>query len=145
MKIALGSDHAGFEMKEAIKKHLIEKGYEVIDEGTHSADPADYPIYGAAAAKDVASGKAEYGVVVCGNGEGICMTANKIKGVRCGIAYSDSTAEDIRAHNNANMVAFGGRTMAIPDALRRIDVFLSTGFLGGRHERRVNEIKDLEK
>jgi ribose 5-phosphate isomerase B len=145
MKIALGSDHAGFLMKEAIKKHLLEKGYEVIDEGTNSEEPADYPLFGAAAAKDVASGKAQYGVVVCGNGEGICMSANKIKGIRCGIAYSDSTAEDIRAHNDANMISFGGRTMEIPDVLRRVDVFLSTGFLGGRHERRVNEIKDLEK
>jgi ribose 5-phosphate isomerase B len=145
MKIALGSDHAGFLLKEEIKKHLIQKGYEVIDEGTHSEEPADYPLFGAAAAKDVASGKAQYGVVVCGNGEGICMTANKIKGIRCGIAYSDSTAEDIRAHNNANMISFGGRTMAVNDVLRRLDVFLTTDFLGGRHERRVNEMNDLDK
>src|SRR5574344_2981438 len=131
MKIALGSDHAGFLLKEEIKKHLVEKGYEVIDEGTHSEEPADYPLYGAAAAKDVASGKAEYGVVVCGNGEGNCMSANKIKGIRCGIAYSDSTAEDIRAHNDANMISFGGRTMEIPDVFRRVAVFLSTGLPGG--------------
>lgn len=145
MKIALGADHAGYEMKEAVKKHLLEKGYEVLDEGTNGPDSVDYPIFGAAAAKDVAMGRAQYGVVVCGNGEGIAMSANKIKGIRCGIGYCDSAAEEIRSHNDANMIAFGGRTMEVNDVLRRLDVFLSTGFLGGRHERRVEEIKALEK
>ena len=141
MKISIGSDHAGYEVKESIKKYLKLKGYEVEDVGTDSLESCDYPIFGRAAAELVASGKAHYGILVCYSGEGIMMTANKVKGVRCGLAYNDDVARLIRQHNNANMIAFGANFMELSDILRRIDIFLSTDFEGGRHEIRVNEIE----
>ena len=145
MKISLGSDHAGFELKEAIKKHLTEKGHEVLDEGTYSADSVDYPIFAEKAAKDVISGKAEYGILCCGSAEGICIAANKVKGIRCGIGYNDEVTGLLRMHNNANMVAFAGRFMETEDVLKRVDIFLSADFMGDKHLRRVNEISDIEK
>lgn len=141
MKISIGSDHAGYKVKEEIKKYLESKGYEVQDVGTNSLDSCDYPIFGRAAAELVASGKVQYGILVCYSGEGIMMTANKVKGVRCGIGYNDDVARLIRQHNNANMIAFGANFMELNDILRRVDIFLSTDFEGGRHERRVNEIE----
>ena len=141
MKISLGSDHAGYIVKEEIKKHLISKGYEVLDVGTNSTESCDYPIFAKAAAKLVSEGTAKYGVLVCSSGEGIVMTANKIKGVRCGLAYNDDVARLIRQHNNANMIAFGANFMKLEDIIKRIDIFLSTDFEGGRHERRVSEIE----
>lgn len=145
MKIALGSDHAGFNQKNKIKEHLINKGYEVIDVGTNSLDSCDYPIFGIAAAKEVASGNAEYGILVCSSGEGIMMSANKVKGIRCGIGYNDDVARLTREHNNANMIAFGASFMNDEDVIRRVDIFLNTEFAGGRHARRVGEIVDAEK
>ena len=141
MKISLGSDHAGFAVKEEIKKYLTSKGYEVLDVGTNSTDSCDYPIYAKAAAKLVSEGSAKYGVLVCSSGEGIMMTANKVKGVRCGLAYNDDVARLISQHNNANMIAFGANFMKLEDIIKRIDIFLSTDFEGGRHERRVSEIE----
>jgi len=141
MKISIGSDHAGFKYKEEIKKYLESKGHEVIDCGTNSLDSCDYPIFGRAAAELVAKGEVKYGVLVCSSGEGIMMAANKVKGVRCGLAYNDDVARLIRQHNNANMIAFGASFMELKDVLRRIDLFLSTEFEGGRHERRVSEIE----
>ena len=141
MKIAIGSDHAGFNYKSEIIKYLKEKGHEVIDVGTNSLDSCDYPIFGRAVGENVASGKANYGIVVCSSGEGICIAANKIKGIRCGLAYNDDVARLIRQHNNANVIGFGANFMKLEDVLRRIDIFLSTDFEGGRHERRVNEIE----
>jgi ribose 5-phosphate isomerase B len=145
MKIAVGSDHAGFTLKEAIKKHLVEEGYEVIDEGTHSLDRVDYPIYGAKVAHDVIEGKAAFGIVCCGSGEGISIAANKIKGIRCGIGYNDDVSRLIREHNDANMIAFAGRFMTPNEVLPRVDMFLTTPFEGGRHLTRIQEIKDLEE
>lgn len=145
MKIALGSDHAGFNQKNKIKEHLINKGYEVIDVGTNSLDSCDYPIFGIAAAKEVANGNAEYGILVCSSGEGIMMSANKVKGIRCGIGYNDDVARLTREHNNANMIAFGATFMNDEDVIRRVDIFLNTEFAGGRHARRVGEIVDAEK
>jgi ribose 5-phosphate isomerase B len=145
MKIAIGSDHAGFELKEAIKKHLEEKGYEVIDEGTHSLDSVDYPVYGARVGRDVVGGKAEFGIVCCGSGEGISIAANKVKGVRCGIGYNLEVSGLLRQHNNGNVIAFGARFMTPEEVMPRVDKFLSTPFEGGRHERRVEEVIDLEK
>ncbi len=144
MKIAVGSDHAGFELKEAIKKHLIDEGYEVMDEGTHSLDRVDYPIFGAKVAHDVVEGKVVFGIVCCGSGEGISIAANKIKGIRCGIGYNDEVSRLLRAHNDANMIAFAGRFMTPNEVLPRVDMFLTTPFDGGRHLSRVQEIKDLE-
>ena len=141
MKISLGSDHAGYTVKEEIKKYLTCKGYEVLDVGTNSTDSCDYPVFAKAAAKLVSEGTAKYGVLVCSSGEGIMMTANKVKGVRCGLAYNDDVARLIRQHNNANMIAFGANFMKLEDIIKRIDIFLSTDFEGGRHERRVSEIE----
>ena len=141
MKISLGSDHGGLEYKNAIKEHLINKGYEVVDVGTNSKDSCDYPVFGIAAAKLVASGECDFGIVVCTSGEGIMMSANKVKGVRCGMGYNDDVSRLMREHNDANMIAFGQKFMELDDVLRRVDIFLSTEFEGGRHERRVNEIE----
>lgn len=141
MKISLASDHAGYAYKEEIKKHLINKGHEVIDCGTHSTDSCDYPIFAHAAAEKVASGEAKFGILVCSSGEGIAIAANKVKGVRAGIAYNDDVARLMRQHNNANMISFGASFMALEDVLKRVDIFLNTEFEGGRHERRVNEIE----
>lgn len=141
MKISIGCDHAGYNYKEEIKKYLKEKGHEIIDVGTNSLDSCDYPIFGRAAAELVAKGEVNFGIVVCSSGEGIMMTANKVKGVRCGLAYNDDVARLIRQHNNANMIGFGANFMELKDVLRRIDIFLSTDFEGGRHQRRVSEIE----
>lgn len=141
MKISIGSDHAGFAYKEEIKKYLTEKGHEVVDVGTYSLDSCDYPLFGRPAAELVAKKEVDFGIVVCSSGEGIMMTANKVKGVRCGLAYNDDVARLIRQHNNANMIGFGANFMKLEDVLRRIDIFLSTDFEGGRHERRVSEIE----
>lgn len=141
MKIAIGNDHAGYEYKEEVKKFLKSKCIEVVDCGCNSLDSCDYPIYGKAVAQMVANNEVDYGIVMCSTGEGIAITANKVKGVRCGIAYSDDTARLIRQHNNCNMIAFGASYMKLEDVKRRIEIFLTTTFDGGRHERRVNEIE----
>lgn len=143
MKISVGSDHAGFAYKQEVVKHLQELGHEVVDCGTYSTDSCDYPIFSKAAANKVASGECNFGILVCSSGEGIMMAANKVKGIRCGLGYDDVATEFTRRHNNANMVAFGANYMKLEDVLRRIDIFLSTDFEGGRHERRVNEIEWL--
>lgn len=141
MKIAIASDHAGYNYKQEIIKHLENKGIEVLDEGTHSLDSCDYPIFAHAAAKKVALGEAQYGILVCSSGEGIMIAANKEKGIRAGLAYNDDVARLMRQHNNANMIAFGANFMALEDVIRRIEIFLATDFEGGRHERRVSEIE----
>lgn len=145
MKIVVGSDHAGFHLKETIAKYLEAKGYEVINVGTHSESSCDYPVYAFEAAKKVASGEAEFGIVCCGSAEGISIAANKVKGIRCGIGYNDEVSELMRLHNDANMIAFGERFMNEKDVLRRVDIFLNTSFAGDRHEKRVNLIKEFEK
>ena len=144
LKISLGSDHGGFAYKEAIKKHLEGK-YEVIDVGTFSEESCNYPEFGIKAAKLVSSGECQYGIVVCTSGEGIMMSANKVKGIRCGIGYNDDVSMFMRLHNNANMIAFGQKFMELEDVLRRVDIFLSTEFEGGRHATRVQMIIDEEK
>ena len=141
MKIVIASDHAGYDYKEEIKKHLIEKGHSVEDCGTNSEESCDYPIFAQKAAKKVASGEAQYGILVCSSGEGIAIAANKVKGIRAGIAYNDDVARLMRQHNNANMISFGANFMKLKHVLKRIDIFLETEFEGGRHERRVNEIE----
>ena len=141
MKIVLASDHAGFSYKENVKEYLLKKGYEVLDEGTHSLDSCDYPIFAHKAANKVASNEANFGILICSSGEGIAIAANKVKGVRAGIAYNDDVARLMRQHNNANMISFGASFMSLEDVVRRIDIFLATPFEGGRHERRVDEIE----
>ena len=141
MKISIASDHAGYAYKEEIKKYLEMLGHEVVDCGTHSTESCDYPIFGKEAAKKVANKEVDYGVLVCSSGEGIAIAANKVKGVRAGIAYNDDVARLMRQHNNANMIAFGASFMKLEDVLKRVDIFLATEFEGGRHERRVSEIE----
>ena len=141
MKLSIGSDHAGYNYKQEIIKYLESKGHTVIDCGTNSLESCDYPIFGRAAAEKVASHEVDFGILVCSSGEGIMMTANKVKGVRAGLAYNDDVARLIRQHNNANMIAFGANFMRLDDVIRRIEIFLSTDFEGGRHERRVSEIE----
>lgn len=145
MKIALGSDHGGYAYKEEIKKHLLKNNYDVVDVGTYGTDSVDYPLFGKKAADEVANGNCEFGILVCTSGEGICISANKVNGIRCGIGYSDNVSAKLREHNDANMIAFGQSEMKIEDVLRRVDIFLSTSFEGGRHQRRVDEITSFEK
>jgi len=140
MKIVLASDHAGYAYKKEIKAFLKEKGIQVVDVGTNSIESCDYPIFAHEAAKKVADGDVDYGILICSSGEGISIAANKHKGVRAGLAYNDEVARLMRQHNNANMIAFGATFMKLPDVKKRIEIFLKTPFEGGRHERRVNEI-----
>ncbi len=144
MKIAVGSDHGGLEYKNAIKEHLIAKGYDVVDVGTNSKESCHYPIFGAEVARLVSKKECTFGVVVCTSGEGISIAANKIKGVRCGIAYNDEVAKLMRQHNDANVISFGQKFMELDDVIRRVDIFLTTEFEGGRHQTRVDMISSLE-
>jgi len=141
MKIVVASDHAGYAYKEEIVTFLKAKGIDVADVGTHSLESCDYPIFAHAAAEKVAAKEVDFGILVCSSGEGIAIAANKVKGVRAGLAYNDDVARLMRQHNNANMIAFGASFMELSDVLRRIEIFLKTEFEGGRHERRVNEIE----
>lgn len=145
MKIAVGSDHGGLDYKEAIKKHLVDLGHEVIDVGTNTHDSCHYPIFGIAVAKKVASGECRFGVVVCTSGEGIAIAANKVRGIRCGIGYNDEVSRLMREHNNANVISFGQKFMQLDDVIRRVDIFLTTEFAGGRHAERVKLICDEEQ
>lgn len=145
MKVALGSDHAGFELKEAIKKHLEKEGYSILDLGPYSEERVDYPDYGAKVGRAVVSKDADLGIVCCGSAEGISMAANKIKGVRCGIGYNDEVSKLLREHNDANVIAFAGRFMSEEEVMPRVDLFLNTEFAGGRHQTRVEKLEELEK
>ena len=142
--LAIGSDHGGFALKQEIMKHLDEKGVAYKDFGTYSEDSVDYPEYGELVGKAVASGGYERGIVICGTGIGISIAANKVKGVRaalCGDCYS---AEYTRRHNNANILALGGRVTGPGLACKIVDIFLENEFEGGRHARRIEEITDIE-
>lgn len=141
-KLGLGSDHGGFELKEQIKVHLLEKGYEVVDFGTHSEESVDYPEIGKKVAGEVVKGEVELGILVCGTGIGIGISANKVKGIRCAICSDVYSAKMSRAHNNANMISLGGRVVGRDLAFEIIDAWLTTEFEGGRHERRVNKIEE---
>ena len=142
--IAMGSDHAGFQYKEAVKKHLIEKGVKVLDFGTDSQQPCDYPDFVRPAAEAVAKGDADYAVVLGGSGNGEAIVANKIKGIRCSLCWSRDTAKWGRSHNNANVLSIGQRTIPLDLALEIVDIWLSTPFEGGRHQRRVDLITEIE-
>ena len=144
MVIAIGSDHAGFEYKEAIKKYLLSKNYEVKDVGTDSKESTHYPYFGIKVGELVRDKVADFGIVICFTGEGITIAANKVKGIRAGIGYNDDVARLLREHNNANVIGFGAGQMELDDVLRRIDIFLNTPFSGGRHETRVQIITDYE-
>lgn len=143
MKIALASDHGGFQLKEAIKDHLKKRSYEVVDLGTDTVDSVDYPLYGQACGEAVASGRAEKGIICCGTGIGISIAANKVAGIRCGLCTSPYMAEMTRKHNDANILALGGRILETSEALKIVDVFLDTPFEGGRHQKRVDMLDGM--
>jgi ribose 5-phosphate isomerase B len=144
MKISLGSDHAGFEYKQAIAEMLRMQGHEVIDCGTHSADSTDYPLWCIPAAEKVARGEADKGIVFGGSGNGEAIAANKVKGIRCAIAWSDDTARLGSEHNNANVLSIGERMVSLETAKRLVDIWLSTPFEGGRHLKRIEELGKYE-
>lgn len=144
MRIALGSDHAGFHLKNSLRDWLLAQGHEVEDVGTFSAERADYPVFGSAAANKVSKGEADYAVVVCGSGQGICMAANKVPGIRAGVIRDEQDAQMTRAHNNANVACFGERVTDTQTAINALRVFLNTDFEGGRHEDRVNLLGELD-
>ena len=145
MKIALACDHGAYDLKETIKAHLTEKGYEVKDFGCFDKSSCDYPDFAAPAAKAVASGECDMGVLTCTTGIGVSITANKIKGIRCALLSDLMSARLTREHNDANMMAIGAGFTGKNMAERMVEVFLSTAFEGGRHERRVNKMMALEQ
>ncbi|MBI2578436.1 MAG: ribose 5-phosphate isomerase B [Candidatus Aenigmarchaeota archaeon] len=145
MKIAIGSDHAGFALKEALKKHLVKEGHSVEDFGCGSEEPVDYPDVSKKVSQAVAEGKYDFGILLCGTGIGTSITANKVVGIRAALCYDKYTAEMSRAHNDANILTVGGRTTSFSRAAEIVDTFLKTKFEGGRHERRVKKIREIEK
>jgi ribose 5-phosphate isomerase B len=140
MKIAIGSDHAGFEHKEALKKWLMTNGYEVNDFGTHSLDSVDYPDFAHPVSESVEKKEVELGVLVCGSGNGVAITANKHQGIRAALCWKEEIAALARQHNNANIVCIPARFVSQQEAERILEVFLHTEFEGGRHSRRVEKI-----
>ena len=144
MKIAIGSDHAAYELKEAIKEKMIGEGHEIIDVGCDSTESVDYPKYGHAVGRAVASGEAERGIAVCGSGIGISIACNKVPGIRAALCTSVEMAEMCRRHNNANVVCMGARMISQELAFAIIDKWMTTEFEGGKHLRRINEIEDLD-
>ena len=145
MRIALGSDHAGFELKELVRPLLEEGGHQVVDVGTTSEESTDYPRHAADAARMVASGEADRAVVVCGSGVGVSIVANKVDGARAVNAHDPDEAEMSRRHNDANVLALAGRRLSAAEVAPIVESFLNTGFEGGRHERRVDQISALER
>ncbi len=145
MRIAVGSDHAGFQLKRALIVHLEAGGHEVVDLGTHGTEAVDYPDYGAAVGRSVARAEAELGVCVCGSGIGIAIAANKIAGVRAATVHDVTSAHLAREHNNANVVCFGERLIGYEVAREALDAFVDTTFAGGRHQSRVAKIDALLK
>ncbi len=144
MKVVVGSDHGGFELKEILKKHLSDKGFDIIDVGAYDTNSVDYPDIAELACKRVTSGECSWGVLVCGTGIGISMAANKISGIRCALVSNEYSAEMTKRHNNANMLAFGGRVTG-PDLAKNIlDSYIGAEFEGGRHQNRIDKITALE-
>ena len=144
MKISMGCDHGGYLLKEHVKKYLTDKGHEIVDCGCNSLDSCDYPQFGAAAARAVAAGQCERGIVICTTGIGISITANKVRGIRCALCSEPLSAEMTRKHNNANVLAMGAGMTGPNMAERIVDTFLATEFEGGRHQRRVDGIAAVE-
>jgi len=144
MKIAVASDHAGFTLKEAIKVWLKDEGYDPIDFGTNGTESVDYPDFGFAAARAVAGGDCDRGIIVCGSGIGMSMVANKVPGIRAALCTNVKMAEMSRAHNNANILVLGERIIIETTALEMAEVWLNTSFEGGRHQRRIEKISNYE-
>lgn len=145
MKIAVASDHGGLGLKETIKKHLEDQGIEVTDCGTYTSESCDYPDYAEKACRKVQDGEARFAILVCGTGLGMSIAANKMKGIRCAVCGEEFSAHYARAHNDANALALGARVTGPGLALNILDTFLKSEFEGGRHERRVKKIMELER
>lgn len=144
MKIAIGNDRNGIEYKNRLSTHLQSLGHAIVNCGTDEDFPADYPVHGERVGRLVASGECDRGIVICATGIGICMSADKVKGVRAGMAYNDDVARLMRVHNDANVIAFGQDFMAYEEVEKRVDIFLSTDFAGGYHATRIKQIIDIE-
>lgn len=142
VKIAIGSDHGGFELKERIVEYLKEKGFEFKDFGTFSNASCDYPVFAKEVALEVSKGAFNKGILICGTGIGVSIVANKVKGIRAALCFDSFCAQMSREHNNANILCLGQRVLAQDSALEIVDIWLNTDFEGGRHERRVNMIED---
>lgn len=142
--IAIGCDHGGYQLKQAVIRHLADRGIDFHDFGTYSEESCDYPDYGEAVGRAVASGECERGIVVCGTGIGISIAANKVRGVRCALCGDCFSAQMAREHNDANVLALGARVLGTGLALKIVDTFLDSSFAGGRHERRVAKLMAIE-
>ncbi|MEM9871614.1 MAG: ribose 5-phosphate isomerase B [Pseudomonadota bacterium] len=145
MRVVVSSDHAAIALRQAVAAHVAAAGHDVEDMGPVTSESTHYPAHGAAAARTVASGDADFGIVLCGTGQGIMMAANKVQGIRCGVCSDTFSAAMIRAHNDANMLALGARVVGDGLALAIVDAFLATDFEGGRHGTRVDMINALER
>jgi len=145
MKISLGADHAGFELKEKIKKLLLQQGIDVNDRGTHSSEAVDYPDYARKVAEEVADHAADLGILVCGSGIGMSIVANKVAGVRAANVSSEYEAQLSREHNDANVLTLGARLISDQNAFQIVQKWLETSFAGGRHQRRVEKISEIER
>lgn len=144
MKIAMGNDHTAISMKEAVKAHLETRGIEVSDLGTNSTESCDYPVYGEKVGRAVAAGEADLGIVICGTGVGISLAANKVKGIRACVCSEPYTAKLSRMHNNSNVLAFGARVIGEEMAKMIVDSWLDAEYEGGRHQRRVDMLMEIE-
>jgi ribose 5-phosphate isomerase B len=145
MKLALGADHAGYLLKDRIRQYVTDSGHTVIDEGTNSSDSVDYPDYAVRVAEDVAAGRAERGILVCGSGIGMAIAANKVPGIRAANISSDYEAQMSREHNDLNVLTLGARIMDEATAKHIVQLWLDTPFSGGRHTGRVEKISEIEK
>ncbi len=144
LRVVLSSDHAAIELRKAVAKHVADKGYTVQDIGPTTPESTHYPKHGEAAARTIAAGDADLGIILCGTGQGIMMAANKVTGIRCGVCCDTFSAQMIRAHNNANMLSLGARVVGEGLALEIVDAFLDAEFEGGRHGTRVDMISAIE-
>ncbi len=145
MKLGIGSDHGGFELKEHIREYLEKENIEYVDYGTYSLESVDYPDYGKRVGEAVASGEVDRGIVVCGTGIGISIACNKVKGVRCALCSEPYSARMSIEHNNANVLALGGRVLGKDLALEILGTWLKAEFQGGRHQRRIEKISEIDK
>lgn len=145
MNIAIAADHGGYELKDVLTKYLEAKGHNVINLGTDTAESVDYPDYAQKCCNEVLEKRADFGILICGTGVGISIAANKIKGIRCGLCPSKEIAALVKQHNNANVIALGGRFTSDDEGKAIVDSYMAAQFEGGRHQARVNKIMDLEK
>lgn len=144
MKIAMAADHGGFELKNILRDYLKAKGHEITDLGTNTSDSVDYPDYAVLCCNEVINKNADFGILVCGTGVGISIAANKMKGIRCGLCPSPEIAALVKQHNNANVIALGGRFTEAENAKKIVDTYMAAEFEGGRHQGRIDKISAIE-